>query len=159
MKNKDIEGEKGKIFFAEELGFGKKAIVIMLVAEIVVYLLIVLSRFVEPFRYLQVPVSFIGLTLILLIFVSSTSLLFFIKLRTTVEPEGIRYRMKPFEKNGHLVKSENVKRYYIKRKSRKKSKNTYKTGLFLELKNGKKLFIETKKGKEMIKAVNGIMES
>ena len=31
--------------------------------------------------------------------------------------------------------------------------------LFLELKNGKKLFIETKKGKEMIKAVNGIMES
>jgi biopolymer transport protein ExbD len=158
LKNKDIEIKKGEIYFVEELGFGKKGIVLMLIAEVIIYILIVSSRFIEPFRYITIPVSFIGVSLILLIFLLSTSLLFFIKLKTTVESGGIRYRMKPFERKGHLVEVKNIEKYYIKRKSHGKDKKRYKTGLYLELKNGKKLFIETKKHKDLIKAVNRLME-
>ncbi len=130
----------------------------MLIIEVVIYVFIIFSRFVEPLKYITIPVSFTGVSLILLIFLLSTSLLFFIKLKTTVETEGIRYRMKPFERKGHLTEKAAIERFYIKRKSRGKNKKRYKTGLYLELKSGKKLFIETKKPKEMIKAVNALMQ-
>jgi len=159
-----------KVYFSEEQGFGKKTIIIALSIELLLFTLFVSIRFVEGLKEISTQVSFIGLSLITLIFIFPTMLLFKIKLVSTVSWDGICYRMKPFERKGHWIKPEEIDKYFIKRAGKPKEKievsqnnrqidKRIKTGLQLQLKNKKRLFIETHQSDNFIRAVHRMMEN
>ncbi len=145
-------------YFTEKLGFNNRWIFVLLFIELLIYGFVILSRFISGLSVFQLPVSFIGTTSIALIVVLTTLLFFKLKLQVTVTEEGIRYRMMPFERKGHLVKPEEIEKYFIKRAGKKRKSPAQKTGLFVALKTGKKLFIQTKHPKQFIKAVHRLME-
>ncbi len=158
MLDKNFDKTKKNVYFEEELGFRKKWIIFILIIEVSIYTLLIISRYIDGLRNIHIPVSFIGVSLITIVFIASTLLFFQIKLRITVEKKGIRYRMKPFERKGHFIATGEIEKYYIKRKQNKKKSESYKTGLFIRTKSGQKLFLQTEIPESLIKAVHSIME-
>jgi len=91
-------------YFIEKLGFKNRWIFVILFIELLIYGFVIASRFIGGLSVFHLPVSFIGTTSITMIVVLTTLLFFKLKLQVTVKKEGIRYRMMPFERKGHLVK-------------------------------------------------------
>ena len=147
-----------KIFYSESVIFPRKIVFITIAIETLLYLFIVASRFIDGLKQIHIPISFIGVSLIYLIFLTFTLLLLMIKVKTTVEESGVRYRMLPVERKGHLIPKTEIEKYFIKNVRKEKQGRKKNNALFLRLTSGKKVILQTRHPKKLIQAVHAMME-
>ncbi len=147
-----------KVLYSESVVFPRRFVIVTVILETLIYLFIIASRFIDGLKQIHIPISFIGVSLIYLIFLIFTLLLLFVKVKTTVEKEGVRYRMLPVERKGHLIPKTEIEKYFIKNVSKRKSGKKDNNVLFLRLTSGKKVVLQTRRPKKLIQAVHAMME-
>ncbi len=151
--------ETGKPLFSESVAFPEKIIILAVAIETFLYLLIIASRFIDGLKQIHMPISFVGVSLIYLIFLVFTLLLFIFKVENSVETGGIRYKLHPVERKGHFIARKEIEKYFIKNNRSKKGKKRNMSNLYLQLQSGKKIILQTRRPKEMIQAVHTMHET
>ena len=151
MKEKEITA----IYFTETQSIQHFWIRLVLLFEIIVFSGIIYRQLIMGKPFGPHPVTDSGLIILSLLLIIPVVILFFIKIKITVSREGVCYKMVPMGLFKYKITRQQLKSFSIETKNNNKSNET--TGLKLELKNEKNLFLPSKKPKQIFQAVQKMM--
>ncbi len=151
MKEKEIK----TMYFTETQNIQHFWIRLVLLFEIIVFSGIIYRQLIMGKSLGSHPVTNSGLIILSLLLVIPVVILFFVKIKITVSREGVCYKMVPMGLFEYKITRQQLKNFSIETKNNNKSNET--TGLKLELKNEKNLFLPSKKPKQMLQAVQKMM--
>ena len=151
MKDKEIK----TIYYTETQEVQHFWIRLVLLFEIIVFSGIIYRQLIMGKSFGPYPVTDTGLIILSLLLVIPVVILFFIKIKITVNREEVCYKMTPTGLFKYKITRRQLKSFSIETKN--KGKNNETTGLKLKLKNEKSLFLPSKKPKQMFVAIQKMM--
>ncbi len=147
--------ETKTIYFTENQSIQHFWIRLVLLFEIIVFSGIIYRQLIMGKSFSAYPVTNNGLIILSLLLIIPVVFLFFIKIRITVSRDEVCYKMVPAGLFQYRIVRQQLKSFSIETKNAGKSNET--SGLKLELKNEKSLFLPSKTPKQMYQAVQKMM--
>jgi hypothetical protein len=143
------------VYYTETQNIQHFWIRLILLFEIIVFSGIIYRQLVMEKPFGPYPVTDSGLIILSLLMIIPVVILFFIKIKITVSREEVCYKMLPLGLFQYRIARQQLMSFSIETKNAGKSNET--SGLKLELKNEKNLFLPSKKPKQMHQAVQKMM--
>ncbi len=151
MKEKALKA----IYFTETQNIKRFWIRLVLLFESILFSGIIYRQLIMGKSFGAYPVTDNGLIILSLLLIIPVVVLFFIKIKVTVNREEVCYKMIPMGLFQYRIAHQQLKSFSIETKNVGKSNET--SGLKLMLKNEKSLFLPSKKPKQMFQAVQKMM--
>ncbi len=165
-----------QLYFKESQRFRQPWVwvIVLFTAAIIVFLFVMQFALAKPIAEESVPV--IILIIVPLILIGTIALLLLARLETEIRRDGVHYRFRPFINKTRIHHWEDIKQFHVRkyhpigeyggwgyRMAGKKAGVAFNIsgnmGLQLELKNGKKILLGTRKPTEMEEVLRKVRES
>jgi len=133
-------------------------ILFILIVEIFFFAGILFRQMIMGIPFGPLPITNTGLIIIALLFIIPLSSLLLLRLYIQVSWSGIYYYMKPFGGKKHHIKTDTIKKYYIRPPDPSKKKPQKVKGVYIILNTGKLIFLPSRNPSLLINAIHLMMK-